>query len=143
MFLNACFMMIDCSLRWNPPFPLGARSFPDGIITDAFYLFSIGLPHRGIHADEIDGKYIPKGATVLANIWYENTTLYHKLLPHGSLSYGRYMMHDEKNYENPEAFYPERFHHWHGQQKSIIDPASAVFGFGRRSVCHVHIANMK
>lgn len=47
----------------------------------------------------------------------------------------RYMMHDERNYADPDVFYPERFQH-PSKEHTILEPSSAVFGFGRRYVIY-------
>ncbi|KAJ6511409.1 cytochrome P450 [Mycena vitilis] len=72
---------------------------------------AIAAPHYTTAADEYKGWYIPKGTTVLGNIW--------KVA----------ILHDENTYKDPESFVPERFM---GDQKEP-DPSFA-FGFGRR-VC--------
>ncbi|KAK7445157.1 hypothetical protein VKT23_009588 [Stygiomarasmius scandens] len=74
-------------LRWNPPVPLG-------------------LPHRLMQDDVYCGYYIPKGTTVLANIY-------------GML----------KGCSEPDLFRPERYLE---EPRDCIDPHEVVFGFGRR-----------
>ncbi|KAH8104148.1 cytochrome P450-like protein [Phellopilus nigrolimitatus] len=70
---------------------------------------------------ELEGKFIPKGSLIMPNIWQ--------------------MMHDERNYTDPEAFLPERFMVTHeAASKPVLDPASAVFGFGRRICPGRHFA---
>ncbi|CAE6505303.1 unnamed protein product [Rhizoctonia solani] len=81
-------------LRWQPVVPLG-------------------IPHAVIEDDEYRGWSIPKGSTVMGNIW--------------AISY------DEAVYHEPERFNPDRF----------LDPrvpAAPAFGFGRRSCPGVHLA---
>ncbi|KAJ6511478.1 cytochrome P450 [Mycena vitilis] len=70
---------------------------------------AIAAPHYTTAADEYNGWYIPKGTTVLGNIWA--------------------ILHDGNIYKDPELFVPERFM---GDDKEA-DPFFA-FGFGRR-VC--------
>ncbi|KAJ8081659.1 hypothetical protein PM082_007505 [Marasmius tenuissimus] len=78
-------------LRWNPVGPLG-------------------VPHRAIDNDNYNGLYIPKGATVIANL--------------------RGMSLDEKVYSSPEAFDPVRFL---PRPEGRGEPHFAsAFGFGRR-----------
>lgn len=44
-------------------------------------------------------------------------------------------MHDERNYDQPMRFWPERFLTVDGEaNETILDPATAAFGYGRRSV---------
>jgi cytochrome P450 len=50
----------------------------------------------------------------------------------------RTILHDERNYDQPMRFWPERFLTPDGKEDaSIIDPATAAFGYGRRSVQHM------
>ncbi|THH17276.1 hypothetical protein EW146_g3521 [Bondarzewia mesenterica] len=83
-------------LRWNPVTPLG-------------------LPRATMQDDVYDGYWIPRGTTILPNIWA--------------------MFHDEAKYPDAFAFRPERFE---DQKKNtelgINDLPHIVFGFGRR-VC--------
>ncbi|KAI0264167.1 cytochrome P450 [Gloeopeniophorella convolvens] len=71
------------------------------------------LPHVCMEDDIYQGYFIPKGSIIIPNAWA--------------------ILHDPANYEDPEAFIPERFLAPDGQLRD--DPAlSAAFGFGRR-VC--------
>ncbi|KAF8142014.1 cytochrome P450 [Boletus edulis] len=81
------------TLRWQPPVPLG-------------------LPHATSTSDIYNGFYIPKGATVIGNVWA--------------------MSRDESRYPNAEQFLPERFLDAEGMLTDDIP--DFVFGFGRR-VC--------
>jgi len=87
-------------LRWHPVAPLG-------------------LAHQAREADSFDGYYIPKGATVLPNVWA--------------------MTHDEVRYPDPNDFKPERFLHSDGTLND--DAVSYVFGFGRRICPGRHFAD--
>ncbi|KAJ9267651.1 hypothetical protein DTO212C5_5890 [Paecilomyces variotii] len=78
-------------LRWNPVGPMG-------------------LPHMTTEDDIYEGYLIPKGAVILANIWY--------------------FCHDPSIYHDPMAFKPERYL----SPTPEPDPHSLAFGFGRR-VC--------
>ncbi|KAG2368716.1 cytochrome P450 [Suillus spraguei] len=80
------------TLRWNPVTPLG-------------------IPHATSSDDTYDGYFIPKGATVICNIWA--------------------MSRDEIRYPNASRFMPERFLDVDGALTDD-DPAGYVFGFGRR-----------
>ncbi|TFK80093.1 cytochrome P450 [Polyporus arcularius HHB13444] len=62
--------------------------------------------------DEYNGYRIPKGATVIVNTWA--------------------IMHDEKVYPDPERFTPERYLKEGSLDPEVMDPASVVFGMGRR-----------
>ncbi|KAF9229392.1 cytochrome P450 [Gyrodon lividus] len=89
---------IDCivweCLRWNPVLPLG-------------------LAHLVSEDDEYRGYSIPKGTSVLPNVWA--------------------MLHDEKCYPDPLKFDPERFVDQAGNKKLGINKfPQAAFGFGRR-----------
>ncbi|KAF8834141.1 cytochrome P450 [Paxillus ammoniavirescens] len=80
------------TMRWQPVTPFG-------------------VPHATTSSDSYKGFYIPKGATVLANVWA--------------------MSRDEARYPNAEQFTPERFLTAEG---TLTDdnPAEYIFGFGRR-----------
>ncbi|KAI0082381.1 cytochrome P450 [Panus rudis PR-1116 ss-1] len=71
------------------------------------------IPHQLMEDDEYNGYYIPKGATVIGNSWA--------------------ILHDEKDYPDPESFKPERFLTADGKlNPEIRDPTQYTFGFGRR-----------
>ncbi|EKM55883.1 uncharacterized protein PHACADRAFT_144778 [Phanerochaete carnosa HHB-10118-sp] len=71
-----------------------------------------GAIHKSIVDDWYDGYYIPAGTIVIGNAWA--------------------ILHDEKQYLDPEAFKPERFLTPEGAlNPSVPDPIEA-FGFGRR-----------
>ncbi|OCB88740.1 cytochrome P450 [Sanghuangporus baumii] len=76
-------------LRWHPIGPLG-------------------FAHVTTEDDVYDGYFIPKGALVIANIWWYT--------------------HDPDTYHDPMAFKPERFL---GEEPEL-NPANLSFGFGRR-----------
>ncbi|KAL0957036.1 hypothetical protein HGRIS_003136 [Hohenbuehelia grisea] len=77
-------------MRWRPAIPLS-------------------LPHAVIDDDVYEGYFIPKGATVVANIWA--------------------MTRDPTRYPDPELFKPERFLDAEG---NICDDTILAYGFGRR-----------
>jgi len=83
-------------VRWNTPVPLG-------------------LPHSLMEDDTYLGYYIPKGATVLANIY--------KIM---------------KDCDRPSEFIPERYI----DRSGLTDPLSVIFGFGRRICPGRHFAEM-
>ncbi|KAI0642510.1 CyP450 monooxygenase [Trametes meyenii] len=74
----------------------------------------LGFPHRLLEDDEYRGYFIPKGALVIPNIW----------------AYAR----DERWYQDPHEFRPERFLKDGKLNPDVLDPAQFVFGYGRR-VC--------
>ncbi|KAF8132069.1 cytochrome P450 [Boletus edulis] len=81
------------TLRWNPVVPLS-------------------VPHAVVKDDVYDGYHIPKGATVMTNLWS--------------------MAHNEFKYPKPFEFIPERFLHSDGTLTSD-NVQNIAFGFGRRS----------
>ncbi|KAJ6466256.1 cytochrome P450 [Mycena sanguinolenta] len=78
-------------MRWKPVTPLG-------------------VAHASAEDDVYDGYFIPKGATVIANIWA--------------------MTHDESIYHEPDRFNPDRFFTADGKLNE--DDTILTFGFGRR-----------
>ncbi|KDR78583.1 hypothetical protein GALMADRAFT_244022 [Galerina marginata CBS 339.88] len=89
------------TLRWAPVAPLG-------------------LPHRAIEDDIYDNYFIPKGISVIANIWA--------------------ITHDEDIYPDPDTFDPSR--HLESNPDQQPDPFKFVFGFGRRICPGAHLAEM-
>ncbi|KAJ3491620.1 hypothetical protein NLI96_g552 [Meripilus lineatus] len=78
----------------------------------------LGVPHRVMTDDTHNGMFIPKGATVIAN--------------------ARAMTMDSKVYENPSAFYPERYL---PKPEGLGEPfTGSIFGFGRRVCPGRHLA---
>ncbi|KAJ7259505.1 cytochrome P450 [Mycena haematopus] len=78
-------------MRWKPVTPLG-------------------VAHTSTADDIYSGYFIPKGATVISNIWA--------------------MTHDESIYPEPERFNPDRFFTADGKLND--DDTVLTFGFGRR-----------
>ncbi|KAJ7811372.1 cytochrome P450 [Mycena leptocephala] len=87
-------------MRWKPVLPLG-------------------VPHAAIADDIYNGYFIPKGATVISNIWA--------------------MTRDESIYPEPERFNPHRFFTADGQLND--DDTVLAFGFGRRICVGRHTAD--
>ncbi|KAG8714412.1 hypothetical protein FRC08_011948 [Ceratobasidium sp. 394] len=84
-------------LRWHPVLPLG-------------------IPHMCIENVVCEGYTLPKGTTILPNIWA--------------------MTRDASMYPNPEQFVPERFlpkSQGGIHEVPAKDPSDFVFGFGRRA----------
>ncbi|KAJ6610073.1 cytochrome P450 [Mycena sp. CBHHK59/15] len=86
-------------LRWNPVTPLGIAHYVSEGFSPCF------------KDDEYNGYHIPKGTTVLPNVWA--------------------ILHDPDVYPDPLAFNPDRFSRENRRDgmNPIPDPA---FGFGRR-----------
>ncbi|KAK1232695.1 hypothetical protein PQX77_004171 [Marasmius sp. AFHP31] len=81
-------------LRWNPVTPLG-------------------IAHSVSNEDEYRGYRIPKGTTVLANVWG--------------------ILHDPAQYPDPLLFNPDRFGDIkENERRGINNIPDAAFGFGRR-----------
>jgi cytochrome P450 len=77
----------------------------------------VGIPHCTTADDVFDGYFIPRGTLIISNAWA--------------------IMHDPEVYEAPDEFRPERFLRIGAQGQleldpEAIDPATAVFGYGRR-----------
>ncbi|KAJ8584349.1 cytochrome P450 [Rhizopogon salebrosus TDB-379] len=87
------------TLRWHPVAPMG-------------------VPHATTTSDIYKGYFIPKGVTVIANIWA--------------------MTHDETKYPSPNEFKPERFLREDG---SLIADTPLGFGRGRRMCVGRHVAD--
>ncbi|KAJ6512887.1 cytochrome P450 [Mycena sanguinolenta] len=86
-------------MRWKPVTPLG-------------------VAHVSTGDDVYNGYFIPKGTTVISNIWA--------------------MTRDESIYPEPERFNPNRFFTADGK---LNDEAVLAFGFGRRICPGRHIAD--
>ena len=83
--------------------------------------------------DDICGEYfIPKGATVVANLWCVVNRA-RGILP---IKQRRAMLRDPHIYKTPEDFCPARFLPTDGSEPEY-DPRQICFGFGRRSVQRV------
>ncbi|KAH8804413.1 putative cytochrome P450 [Xylogone sp. PMI_703] len=95
------------SMRWRPAVPLA-------------------FPHAVAEDDWIDGKFIPKGTTVIINSWG--------------------LHHDKRRFSNPEIFDPDRYK---GQTTLAPELAAAAdyesrdhygYGSGRRICPGIHLA---
>jgi cytochrome P450 len=87
-------------MRWGPPSPLNTA-------------------HTTAKDDIYKGYLIPKGSTIIANIWA--------------------MTRNEDKYRKPDSFMPERFIDEHGNLND--DDMILVFGFGRRICPGRHMAS--
>ncbi|KAH7882651.1 cytochrome P450 [Phlebopus sp. FC_14] len=87
----------------------------------------LGVPHRAMEDDTLDGYYIPEGSTIIANIWG--------------------MLHDPEVYASPMTFDPTRFLPKEGiptlpdiRGREEPEVGSLPFGFGRRICPGMHLA---
>ena len=80
-------------LRWNPPVPLS-------------------IPNRAMQDDSYRGYFIPRGTTVIQNVWA--------------------ICRDPNVYPDPEAFNPDRFLKDGKINPLVFNPEDRVFGAGRR-----------
>ncbi|KAF8958869.1 cytochrome P450 [Flammula alnicola] len=88
---------------------------------------NLALPHCLVEDDEYMGYWLPKGATVMANVWA--------------------VMHDHDVYPDPFVFSPERFVQVTSTSNDAVksetkqpDPRQFAFGFGRRACPGTHFA---
>lgn len=88
---------------WNPPVPLG-------------------VPHCLAQDDIYNGYFLPKGASVISNIWA--------------------ISRDPSIYPDPDAFRPERFEEMDAETLEMYDPRKYVFGFGRRICTGRYVADL-
>ncbi|KAI9041793.1 cytochrome P450 [Aspergillus affinis] len=86
--------LVKETLRWKPVAPMG-------------------LPHTSTADDIFEGYFLPRGTTVLANVWY--------------------FTHSPATYPNPMSFNPERFLPTGKNPTQELDPHRFAFGFGRRT----------
>ncbi|KAF7377378.1 putative monooxygenase [Mycena sanguinolenta] len=94
-------------LRWIPPPPLG-------------------VSHALSQDDVYEGMYLPKGSTVIPNVWY----ILYFLDNANRHDESRHMLHDPEIYPNPMDFNPERYQGLDTEMEAVKD---IVFGFGRRA----------
>ncbi|THV02578.1 cytochrome P450 [Dendrothele bispora CBS 962.96] len=105
--LPYCRAMVKETLRWWPPGP-------------------VGVPHRLTQDDVYDGYLIPKGSTMIYNVWAMNR--------------------DPEVYgPDVDAFRPERFLDESGQNE-VTPPDThqqghVTYGFGRRACVGLNVAN--
>ncbi|KAI0319697.1 cytochrome P450 [Amylostereum chailletii] len=88
-------------VRWAPGTPLGA-------------------PHRNTEDDSYMGYFIPKGTTLVANLWG--------------------FMHDPEIYPDPMEFNPDRYFEAK-DRPTQPDPYEFAFGYGRRACPGTHLAD--
>ena len=80
-------------LRWSPPVPLSS-------------------PNRAMQDDVYRGYFIPRGATVIQNVWA--------------------ISRDPNVYPNPDVFNPDRFLKDGKINPLVFNPEDRIFGAGRR-----------
>ncbi|KAI0634017.1 CyP450 monooxygenase [Trametes polyzona] len=85
----------------------------------------LGIPHVSIEDDEYRGYHIPKGSTVIANLWC--------VRPRSIV--GPAFSRDPRMYPDPERFNPERFLKDGKINPAVQDPNTFAFGYGRRLRC--------
>jgi cytochrome P450 len=108
-------IVLEC-LRWNPVTPLG-------------------VAHCLTEDDEYSGYRIPKGSTILPNIWYGGNIL---ILSCTSDLFIRAMFHDEHVYPEPFKFNPDRFENQDTNKLTGINELPHIaFGFARRCVIYI------
>ncbi|RPD58754.1 cytochrome P450 [Lentinus tigrinus ALCF2SS1-7] len=78
------------------------------------------LPHSSIKDDVYNGYFIPGGSIVLPNLW----------------GFAK----DPEIYPEPRRFNPDRFHKDGRINEDVRDPATIIFGFGRRVCPGQHMA---
>ena len=88
--------------RWHTPLPI---SIPKALMEDDVY----------------KGYHLPKGATVMENVWA--------------------IFHDPSVYPEPHIFNPERFLKDGKLDRSVRDPEDRIFGSSRRICPGKHFAN--
>ncbi|KAJ4485324.1 cytochrome P450 [Lentinula aciculospora] len=85
----------------------------------------LAFPHELIQDDIYEGYFLPKNSIIMPNIWS--------------------ILRNEQDYPEPDLFNPSRFLDADGKiDPTVKDPATAVFGFGRR-VCpgkHIGFASL-
>ncbi|KAJ7505253.1 cytochrome P450 [Mycena galericulata] len=82
-------------------------------------MLPLGVARAASSDDVYEGYFIPKGATVISNIWA--------------------MTHDESIYPEPDRFNPDRFFTADGKLND--DDTVLAFGFGRRICAGRHMAD--
>ncbi|RPD62615.1 cytochrome P450 [Lentinus tigrinus ALCF2SS1-7] len=79
------------------------------------------IPHYSTADDNFEGFFIPANSVVMVNAWS--------------------IMHDPETYPEPEKFIPERYLKDGKINPAVRDPASVIFGYGRRICPGRHFAD--
>lgn len=103
-----------------------ALPYATGVLLEVMRLypvFPLGVAHRVMEEDQYEGMRIPKGATILTNVWA--------------------ILRDGRLYADPEGFKPERYikDGVLDPEKTELDPRGPIFGFGRRRCPGIHFAD--
>lgn len=99
------------------------------------------MPHRCSADDMYKGYYIPKDSLVVGNSWCVAAQYFSRAgSPISTLCCVRAILHDEKAYPDPSSFNPDRFMKGGKINPDVRDPATAVFGYGRRICAGRHMA---
>ncbi|TFK74819.1 cytochrome P450 [Pluteus cervinus] len=85
-----------------------------------FYPAAPLVPRAALEDDVVGGYFIPKGTTVLSNLWA--------------------ITHDPEMFEDPDEFRPERFLNPDGTLNNDSEDRIFAFGFGRRICPGRHLA---
>ena len=99
----------------------------------------LGVPHALIEEDVYRGMRIPKGSTVIGNVWFvlgSSVTSSPSGKPY-QLS-NRSILHDPNVYEKPFEYIPERFLN---TESPPVDPFTLAFGYGRRQCPGMEVAS--
>ena len=81
--------------------------------------------------DEYKGCHIPKGTTVIVNSWCVSASRVSIIISQLKHTH-RAILHDPKQYPDPDKFIPERFLTSDGQLDPSVPEPTASFGYGRR-----------
>ncbi|KAI0662139.1 cytochrome P450 [Cubamyces menziesii] len=101
-----------------------ALVYVNAIVKESFRWHNVvplGVGHRTVEDTELNGYFIPAGTGIIPNVWA--------------------VLHDPDIYPEPDRFYPERFIRDGKLDPDVLDPASLVFGFGRRICPGRHFAD--
>ncbi|KIY73621.1 cytochrome P450 [Cylindrobasidium torrendii FP15055 ss-10] len=99
--------------------------YVDAVVQEIFRLNPVVpiIPHATAEDDEYEGYFIPKGTTVIANVWA--------------------IAHDESVYPDPHTFKPERYLNQEENARTGTNPdprKNMAFGYGRRICPGQHMA---
>ncbi|KAL1950633.1 hypothetical protein VTO73DRAFT_5757 [Trametes versicolor] len=75
----------------------------------------VGIPHRTLEDDEVNGYFIPAGTTIITNVWG--------------------ILHDPDVYEDPFAFRPERYIKDGKLDTTVQDPTDFIDSVSPKRIC--------